>query len=402
MSRARRVAWAGVVLAVVAVAGLGIVRAAEPAPRTQRQQVDAISATIRCPTCQGLSIKDSSSVLASGARKIVEDQVAQGRTPDQIRQYFVERYGPWILLSPPSDGPGLLVWALPLLVVPAAGVLAWRWVRDRRVAAADVPVGAADGDGEAASALAAYRAGELDPDSSPAGEALREALLVRAALDEDAAEGTEPDADALARADARLAAAARRYRARAVRQRPARTGPGLPRRAVTVLTVGLLVVGAGAALAVGVRARGANGLPTGDLPGGPAANSGQIPDLLAATRARPQDGAAWLALGRAYAAAQQDGPAVEAYDQAIRFGAGDDAALQRAAVLVRTGRAAEALPALAQIVPRRPDDPDTLLLLGLAQRATGAPDAAATLRRFLQVAPGSPDAAGVRDLLAGR
>lgn len=402
MSRGRRVAWGAAVLAVVALAGLGIVRAASPAPLTQRQQVDAISATIRCPTCQGLSIKDSSSVLARGARKIVEEQVAQGRTPDQVRQYFVERYGPWILLSPTSNGPGLLVWALPLLVVPAAGALAWRWVRDRRVEASGVLVGATDGDGDAAAALTAFRAGDLDPDASPAGESLREALLVRVALDEDAAEGTQPDADALAHADARLAAAARRYRARAGRQRPARTGPALPRRAVTVLTVGLLVVGAGTALAVGVRARGANGLPTGDLPGGVAAGGPQIADLLAATRARPQDGAAWLALGRAYAANQQDGPAIGAYDQALRLGAGDDAALQRAAVLVRTGRAAEALPALADVATRRPDDPDTLLLLGLAQRATGAPDAAATLRRFLQLAPNSPDAAGVRDLLAGR
>jgi len=95
---------------------------------------------------------------------------------------------------------------------------------------------------------------------------------------------------------------------------------------------------------------------------------------------RPQDGQAWLALGRAYEELEQYAPAVEAYDQALRYGGGDDAALQRAGVLVRMGSPGEALPALQDLATRRPGDADTVLLLGLAQQATGAPEAAATLR----------------------
>src|SRR3546814_1328391 len=51
-----------------------------------QERVAAVSATIRCPTCQGLSIQDSPSVLATGSRQIVEQQLREGRTPDEVRQ----------------------------------------------------------------------------------------------------------------------------------------------------------------------------------------------------------------------------------------------------------------------------------------------------------------------------
>lgn len=399
MSPARRAATAAAVLLVVGFAVFGLARAAAPPPLSQSEQAAAISQTIRCPTCQGLSIQDSPSVLASGSRQIVEEQVAQGRTPEEIRQYFVDRYGEFVLLSPRSTGPGVLAWLVPLLALPLAGLLVWRWVRQRRAAAADVAA-RSDGDApQAASSLADYRAGRLDPDASPAGERLREALVVRAGLDDDEV----ADAAATGVADLRLAVASRRYRARSTDRARGTAAPSrpLPRRAVAAGTACLLVVGVVASLAVGVRGREAGDLPTGDLPGSVVAQSGpQLTELLAATRDRPQDAGAWAELGRTYEALEQFAPAVSAYDQSLRLGAGDDVALLRAGVLVLAGSPSEALPVLQDLQTRRPDDPDTLLLLGLSQRATQAPEASSTLRRFLELAPASPAAAGVRDMLA--
>ncbi|MBW3640440.1 MAG: cytochrome c-type biogenesis protein CcmH [Actinobacteria bacterium] len=405
-----------VALLLLVFAGLGLVRGAGPdAAPTSRAQVDAVAATIRCPTCQGLSVKDSPSVLADGSRQIIEEQVAQGRSADQIRQYFVDRYGEYILLSPDPAGPGAAVWVLPAVVLAGAGALVLRWQRRGRagrLALVGPGAGVAEAagvddatDGDALLAAQAFRTGTLDPDDSPAGEALREALVVRLAAETDEL----PDRAALHRADLRLGAAYRRYtrrRAPAATPRTGRAG-ALPRRAVTALVAVLVVASAGTALAMAVRTRGAGDLPTGDLPGGsPAAAAAPaapgLAELTAAARERPDDPDAWLALGRALDAGARFGPALAAYDRALQLRPqADDVAVLRAGVLVRAGSPTEALPVLEQLAGRYPDDPDTVLLLGIAQHKTGAPAAPATLRRYLELAPYSSAAAGVRDLLAG-
>ena len=389
MSR-RRVAVGALLVVAAAVALLGLARAAAPdRPPTLQERVAAVSATIRCPTCQGLSIQDSPSVLATGSRQIVEQQLREGRTPDEVRQYFVDRYGSSALLSPEPDGAGLLAWLLPAIALPVAA--GWGWRRLRRSTGAPGP---ADPDVAAAAALRDYRAGSLQPDVSPAGEALQEALMVRAACEQDGL-----DEEARARADARLAAAVRRYDRRATEQQP--RGRTLPRRTVTALTVLGLVVGTGAALAVGVRTRGAGDLPTGDLPGSAAAPG--LSQLVAITRDRPLDPQAWVALGRAYDAAGELAEALVSYDRALSLQPGaDDVQLLRAAVLVRGGSVAEALPVLVGLAARHPDDPDTLLVLGNAQDILDRPEAEVTLRRFLELAPDAPAAAAVRERLAQR
>jgi hypothetical protein len=51
------------------------------------------------------------------------------------------------------------------------------------------------------------------------------------------------------------------------------------------------------------------------------------------------------------------------------------------------------------VLRQQPDDPDALLVLGLAQRATGSSTATATLRRFVAVAPTHAAAPEVRQFL---
>lgn len=385
----RRIGTALLLAVALAVAGLGLARAASPdRPPTLQERVDAVAATIRCPTCQGLSIQDSPSVLADGSRQIVEQQLREGRTPEEVRQYFVDRYGPSALLSPSPAGAGLLAWLLPAVALPLGGWLGWR--RLRRA----LPAAEGEADPDAAVALESFLSGRLQPDATPAGEALREALLVRVAAEDDGL-----DVGACARADARLGAAYRRYTRRpAAGERAARS---LPRRAVTVLTVLVLLAGTGAALAVGVRTRGAGDLPTGDLPG-PAAAPG-LSQLVAASRDRPEDPQTWIALGRAYDAGGDLAAALRSYDRALALTPrADDVQLLRAGVLVRGGSVGEALPVLIDLAARHPDDPDTLLVLGNAQDILGRPEAEATLRRFLELAPDAPAATLVRERLAQR
>jgi cytochrome c-type biogenesis protein CcmH len=153
------------------------------------------------------------------------------------------------------------------------------------------------------------------------------------------------------------------------------------------------VTGALPAAASAPASRPAAAPPGGALPSAPPGYTGGM----------PQTEQQWVSLGRAYDQAGQYPQALAAYDMALKLKPGaDDVVLMRDDVLVRSGRPADALPTLKQLGARYPDNPDVLLILGLAQDRTGDAAGAGTLRKFLQLAPNSPAAPGVRKLLGDR
>ena len=118
----------GLALALVLAAG-----AAAQARRVPEQQVHDVAAQLRCVVCQNLSVADSPSEMASQMRAIVRERLEAGEAPEQVVQYFVERYGEWILLSPRRHGFNLLVWAMPAVAVAVGftlvGLVLVRWTR---------------------------------------------------------------------------------------------------------------------------------------------------------------------------------------------------------------------------------------------------------------------------------
>lgn len=109
-------------------------RLADPAQETRARQ---ISEELRCLVCQNQSIDASDAQLAKDLRIIVRERIAAGDSDDAVRDFLVARYGEFVLLKPRAHGVGLLLWALPpiLLLVAGAGL----FVAFRR---RTVPVGA--------------------------------------------------------------------------------------------------------------------------------------------------------------------------------------------------------------------------------------------------------------------
>jgi cytochrome c-type biogenesis protein CcmH len=99
-------------------------------------EVRDIAAQIRCPVCLNLSIADTPSELGRDMRALIRDRLRQGENREQVLQYFVARYGEWILMEPPARGVNLLVWLLPAVLVLGGGVLlvvhVRRWVGQTR------------------------------------------------------------------------------------------------------------------------------------------------------------------------------------------------------------------------------------------------------------------------------
>jgi cytochrome c-type biogenesis protein CcmH len=85
-----------------------------------------ISSILRCPVCQGLSVADSPSPMATNIRQQVRELVAAGFDEDQILSYFEASYGEFVRLQPPLRGVNWLVWLAPVLgLVLGLAVVAW-------------------------------------------------------------------------------------------------------------------------------------------------------------------------------------------------------------------------------------------------------------------------------------
>jgi len=76
-----------------------------------------------CPICTDLPLNVCDNEICQQMRGVIHQKISDGETPDQVVQYFVQRYGNGVLLAPPQHGFSLAAWYLPFLAV-ALGALA--------------------------------------------------------------------------------------------------------------------------------------------------------------------------------------------------------------------------------------------------------------------------------------
>ncbi|MBL6456042.1 cytochrome c-type biogenesis protein CcmH [Belnapia sp. T6] len=97
----------------------------------QEQRARVIGRELRCMVCQNQSIEDSDADLARDLRRIVREQVAQGKPDDAVLRFLHERYGDFVLLKPPLKPETVLLWATPALAL-LGGLLLIRGLRRHR------------------------------------------------------------------------------------------------------------------------------------------------------------------------------------------------------------------------------------------------------------------------------
>ena len=133
-----RTALAALLLAFAAAAHGQASEIANPDPKTE-ERLKGLAHELRCLVCQNQTIADSNAPLAVDLRQQIRGQIAQGRSDAQIRDYMVERYGDFVLYSPPFKATTVVLWAAPFLLILAGLVVFARVVRRRRMAPAAEP-----------------------------------------------------------------------------------------------------------------------------------------------------------------------------------------------------------------------------------------------------------------------
>ena len=97
-----------------------------PLDPAQEARAQAMDREIRCVQCQNEPIAQSTSDIAVDMRRLVRQRIAAGESDAEIRAFFRERYGDFVLFRPPMDGRTWPLWLAPILLAGLGLFLAHR------------------------------------------------------------------------------------------------------------------------------------------------------------------------------------------------------------------------------------------------------------------------------------
>jgi cytochrome c-type biogenesis protein CcmH len=84
---------------------------------------------LRCLVCQGQSIADSNSDFAATIKLVVQDQVNEGKTKNEIYTFLISKYGEWIVYQPTFSKSNLLLWTIPYFIFIVGGLIIFMIIR---------------------------------------------------------------------------------------------------------------------------------------------------------------------------------------------------------------------------------------------------------------------------------
>lgn len=133
-------------LLLFAAAPFAFAKDAEPTDKDPVKQARAVKLTeqLRCLVCQNQSIADSNAELAVDLRRQVREQVAAGKSDQEIVDYMVARYGDFVLYRPPLRATTILLWVGPAVLLALGVFVLVRVVRERRALPEAAPLSIAE------------------------------------------------------------------------------------------------------------------------------------------------------------------------------------------------------------------------------------------------------------------
>ena len=96
------------------------------------ERVMKLSKELRCLVCQNETLADSRADLAEDLRNQIREQMKAGKSDQEILGFLTQRYGDFVLYSPPVKATTYLLWFGPfILLIAGTGVL-YRYLKHRR------------------------------------------------------------------------------------------------------------------------------------------------------------------------------------------------------------------------------------------------------------------------------
>lgn len=106
------------------------VAAQQPTPVVPSDdQVNAIAKQLYCPVCENIPLDVCPTQACEEWRALIRELLAEGKTEQEIKDYFVRQYGDRVLETPPPRGLNWLVYIIPPVAILAGAYILYRALR---------------------------------------------------------------------------------------------------------------------------------------------------------------------------------------------------------------------------------------------------------------------------------
>jgi cytochrome c-type biogenesis protein CcmH len=95
------------------------------------KRAHALEQELRCLVCQNQTLADSNAPLAVDLRNQVREQLAAGKSDQDVIDFMVARYGDFVLYRPPFKASTVFLWAGPFVFLLLGAFILYRRVTGR-------------------------------------------------------------------------------------------------------------------------------------------------------------------------------------------------------------------------------------------------------------------------------
>ena len=86
-----------------------------------------------CPVCDGQTLDQSQSLIAEDMKNSIKEKIAEGYNEEEIKNYFVDRYGENVVAYPSTTGFNLLAYFVPIFGLILSILIFTFYIRRQKV-----------------------------------------------------------------------------------------------------------------------------------------------------------------------------------------------------------------------------------------------------------------------------
>jgi cytochrome c-type biogenesis protein CcmH len=102
-------------------------------------EVNAVAKQLYCPVCENTPLDVCPTQACAQWRDLIRQMLAEGKSEEEIKQYFVEHYGARVLNEPPREGFNWLAYIVPPVVILAGAFFLFRALQAMKKPVAAAP-----------------------------------------------------------------------------------------------------------------------------------------------------------------------------------------------------------------------------------------------------------------------
>jgi cytochrome c-type biogenesis protein CcmH len=103
---------------------------AQDTPPVTDDEVNAIAKQLFCPVCESTPLDVCPTEACRDWREQIRTMLSEGKSEDEILQYFTDQYGDKVRSTPPATGLNWLVYLLPPAVILMGAVVLFRSLKE--------------------------------------------------------------------------------------------------------------------------------------------------------------------------------------------------------------------------------------------------------------------------------